>query len=521
MVVQVAHWTVFDAILESGTPYENPLQDVTVQVVFTAPSGEQHAVDAFWDGATVWRVRFCPGEEGRWHWQSACSDEADIGLHKKEGAFECVPYDGENPLYRHGPLKLSRDRRYLVCGDGTPFFWLSDTAWNGALRAHATDWARYLQMRYRQGYSAVQFVSTHWCGSPTDPFGETAYNGDENIHINPVFFQWLDDKVRAVNRHGLVAAPVLLWAFAEDDPGRALSEANAIRLARYIVARWGAYHVVWFLGGDGDYRSEAAGRWQRIGQAVFGDRHDRLVTMHPSGQTWVRAEFDNQDWFDFIGYQSGHGSADEHLNWLTNGPPATDWPQEEPVRPVINLEPNYENHPSYHEPMRFSDHEVRRTAYWSALIAPTAGVSYGHYDVWAWLEEAAPVPCYKIGEVPPWHQGLETPGVASMSVLRQFFESLPWWRLRPAPSLLAVQPGETDPRQFIAAARTADNRWAVLYTPLGGEVVVQTNILKLPLAARWVNPRNGESFRAGVIDQPEHHFLTPDSQDWLLVMSRK
>jgi hypothetical protein len=86
---------------------------------------------------------------------------------------------------------------------------------------------------------------------------------------------------------------------------------------------------------------------------------------------------------------------------------------------------------------------------------------------------------------------------------------------------LAVQPGDTDPRQFIAAARTTDSRWAVLYIPLGGEVVVRTGTLKLPLAARWFNPRSGRSFRAGVVDQPEHRFLTPDSQDWLLLMDKQ
>lgn len=46
-----------------------------------------------------------------------------------------------------------------------------------------------------------------------------------------------------VNERGLVAAPVVLWALVEDDLGCKLPEEDAIRLARYIVARYGAYQT--------------------------------------------------------------------------------------------------------------------------------------------------------------------------------------------------------------------------------------------------------------------------------------
>ena len=67
------------------------------------------------------------------------------------GDFQCVPYSGDNPLYRFGPPRMSADRRHLVhagrppegapaagastSGDGVPFFWLADTVWNGPLLA--------------------------------------------------------------------------------------------------------------------------------------------------------------------------------------------------------------------------------------------------------------------------------------------------------------------------------------------------------------------------------------------------
>ncbi|MHC5035621.1 MAG: apiosidase-like domain-containing protein, partial [Planctomycetota bacterium] len=299
-----------------------------------------------------------------------------------------MPYEGTTPLYVHGPVGLSVDRRHFAHADGTPFFWLGDTAWNGALKSRGEDWDDYLAMRRSQGFTAVQFVCTQWRAAATDHRGEKAYEVDGRLRINPAFFQRLDARVAAANEQYLVAAPVMLWAYGEEDPGRALAEEDAIRLARYMVARWGAYQVVWILGGDADYRGAHADRWKRLGRAVFGERRDRLVTLHPQGLHWVAQEFRDESWYDFIGYQSGHGDSDEDLRWLTGGPPASQWAGE-PARPVVNLEPNYEAHPAYQSGKPFTDREVRRAAYWSLLVSPTAGLTFGHNSIWAWQEEPA------------------------------------------------------------------------------------------------------------------------------------
>ncbi len=517
---EVARWGVGEAALESARDYENPFQDVAVRVEVTGPSGGRRDVDAFWDGGRAWRARFRPDEPGEWRWRSSCSEAADAGLHGREGAWRCVPYEGDNPLGRHGPPRLSADRRSFAHADGTPLFWLADTAWNGVIRSREPDWRRYLQTRREQGFTVIQFVATQWRGCTRDPLGETAYAGTERITLNPGFFQRLDPKVAAIGAAGLVAAPVMLWSIGEQDPGQALAEADAVRLARYLAARWGAYPVAWMLAGDGEYRGERAERWRRIGRAVFGDRHDNPVTMHPGGQRWVGDEFRREPWFDFIGYQSGHGSSPEHLRWLVAGPPATDW-RNDPPRPVVNLEPNYEAHPSYHIARHFTDHEVRRAAYWSLLVAPPAGVTYGHNAIWTWPEQPeVPEGHPKLGTVEPWHAGLNTPGVRSMTVLRRFFESLPrpWAQLRPAPDLLAEQPGDRDPEHFVAAALTEGGDLAVAYLPVGGAVRVRSEALPRPATARWFDPRTGAWTAAGMAGGPEgpHHFTAPGDDDWVL-----
>ncbi len=516
-ITQVAQWTMLQLDLTSSRDYADPLWDATVQTTFVSPSGRESTIEGFWDGGRQWRVRFSPDEVGTWAWQTS-EVRGDAGLSRQSGRFHCVPYEGDSPPYVHGALTVSEDRTHLQHADGTPFLWLADTAWNGVLRAEGADWNRYLATRRGQGFTAVQFVSTQWRGLVADGVGEKAYEGEDRPQVNPAFFRRLDAKVAAVNEAGLVAAPVILWAIGRGDPGHDLSEEAAARLARYIVARWGAHQVVWFLGGDGNYRGERAERWRRIGRAVFAERHDRLVTMHPGGQMWVGDEFRNEPWFDFLGYQSGHGDSEAHLRWLVQGPPASDW-RTGPRLPVINLEPNYETIRSYHSKRAFTDREVRRAAYWSLLLSPTAGVSYGHNSIWVWPgEPQVPDGHGGIGVVAPWHEGLDTPGTRSMAILAGLFTGLPWWTLRPAQELLATQPGEADPRKFIAAARGQSGDLAVVYVPDGGPVSLQTDHLKRPARMEWFDPHSGQAEPIGPLPEGPVRLEVAAGADRVLVV---
>ena len=150
----------------------------------------------------------------------------------------------------------------------------------------------------------------------------------------------------AIADHGLLASAIVVLSLYDEEPGWAWPAAQLIRFARWLRARWGAYHVAWSLGGDGDFSGERAERWKPIGAAVYSDPPEALVTMHPRGWCWVGDEFRDQPWVTFYVYQSGHSAEEPKVRWLPEGPHATDWLQR-PPRPIINVEPNYEDHPSY------------------------------------------------------------------------------------------------------------------------------------------------------------------------------
>lgn len=508
---EIPVWAVFEQELTATTDHDNPFT-AKVVVQFRGPSGREHSRLAFWDGGRTWRVRFSPEEAGTWTWKAVGGDAARLG--SPTGQFDVQPAATDNPLAQHGPIRLSEDRLFFEHADGTPWFFLSCTAWNGVLKSTPEEWEKYLSARQQQKFTAIQFVSTQWRGG-RETLEAPVFVDGENFTINPEMFQRMDERVQAINVHGMVACPVILWALNDDDPGNALSPENASALARYIVARWGAYDVMWFLAGDCRFQDDSIERWKTLGRELFGQRGDQnLVTLHPSGENWIAEKFRNERWLDFIGYQSGHGDGEKTLRWLLDGPVVDAW-KKDPPRPIINLEPNYEAHPAYQSKQEHTPQHVRRAAYWSLMVAPPAGVTYGHNTIWVWNREAGPAEGHgNLKNVGPFTDGIQADGARQMAHVRTFFESGPWTKLRPAQDLLLRQPGEDDPNRWITLASTEDRIWTVAYTPTGDAIPLRLASGK-QAKLQWFNPRTGEWSKPQSISGETVTLEPPSLDDWL------
>jgi hypothetical protein len=520
----VAKWERFELKLESSANYTNPVQQATLRAVFTAPSGKKQRVYGFWDGEKTWKVRFAPNESGTWSYQTECSDASNKDLHGKSGQLTCGNPSGKTRFAMHGPVRVAPDGRYLMHDDGTAYFYLADTAWNGALLSSDGDWDLYIKERTRQKFSAVQWVTTQWRASPAgDRNQQLAYTGNNAIVINPKFFQRLDEKADALTKAGLLNVPVLLWAIggssAKVNPGASLPEDQAIILARYMVARWGANPAVWILGGDGDYRGEKAEKWKRIGRAVFDEISHAPVTMHPGGMQWVLKEFKDEKWYDIVGYQSGHGDDDNTLRWMTEGPPTDDWTKM-PHKPFINLEAPYENHIAYQSKKPISPETMRHAIYWTLLNNPPAGITYGGHGVWGWDDGTKPPTDHPSTGTPmPWQKALTMPGAEQMRYVYDIFTTNDFWRLRPTPVFVVNNPGREKPAKYVAAARTDQKDVMLVYVPEDRTIEIKLTALPPSPNIGWVNPRNGQSSPAvAVVTTDTCQFPTPEEGDWILVM---
>ncbi len=334
----VPKYSRFDKSFSSTVAYGNPPADATLTVVFTSPQGDTTKVPGFWDGGRTWRVRFSPDLAGKWSFKTACSDAKNSGLNNVTGQFLCTAAVGKSRFELHGPLQVAPDRRHLEHEDKTPFFWLADTVWDGARRSKLADWDYYAQVRASQRFTVAQ-----WSAAPGVNFkNQTAWSGDKHIVINPAFFAQLDSKIELLERVGMVSAIVPLRDIAP--PGtnafEALPEDQAILLLRYMVARWGAYNVVWVLSCEGEGPGGKINRWKRIGREVF-DGVRTPVMLYAGGTYWALEEFRGEPWLDMFGYQSGREINDDAIQWLVAGPVSTDW-EKEPPRPIINLALPYE-----------------------------------------------------------------------------------------------------------------------------------------------------------------------------------
>jgi len=523
----------------------------TLTVAITDPNGETRTVPGFWDGGRQWQVRFRPDTAGRWRYETQAQPPIN-GLHDQRGSFTATPSpETSHRFLRHGALRVSENGRHLEHADGMPFFWMADTAWNGPIKSTAGEWSTYLADRAKKGFTGVQFVTTQWRGASTGRESQTAYRAGETLTIQPSFFQRLDQRIDAINDAGLLAIPVLLWSLGDvaTTPGK-LPEAQAIQLARYITARYGAHHTVWFLTGDASFstawrdrwkslarsilrhgvrdvawslrqtiqRPDPAEYWRRVGRAVFDEpAHSTLASTHPQARQWDVERLRSEDWYDLLAYQSGHGGDRQTLQWLCAEPPSQSGAGS-PVLPVINAEPGYEDLAAGCRGGRHTARDVRQQAYYSLLCTPPAGVSYGAHGVWSWeTEPAVPHNHPDTGLARPWHEALRLPGSTHLQHLADLFTHVPWPRLRPDPDLVTSSQ-RSDARLPMAAARSEAGDLAILYLPRGGSVYLRTNRLSSTLRRSWFDPRTGRRHES--VPLTSRTLQAPDHRDWVLVLQR-
>ncbi len=514
----VALWDRFEVRLESGREYTNPLYDIKeFYALFTAPSGRELQINGFWDGGTNWKIRSMPDEIGDWSYITVCSDNDNTGLHGITGSFTCISGESDLSIFKHGPVVSTRGSYHLQYQDGMPFFWLGCTAWNGGLKSTPKEWEHYLEQRAQFGYNVIQLVGTQWRGCDRNSHGEVAFTGSGRIELNTSFFQHFDQKMDRVNAHGHVAGLVLLWALPfgrgmELSPGYYLPDREAILLARYMVARYGAHHVCWILGGDGKYFGELEDRWKYIGQEVFKDKPQGLSTNHPFGGSWVGDLYGSEEWYDIDGYQSSHGTGQRTIDFI-NKTIAEGW-KTQPAKPMINLEPCYEE-------IRYAifEDDVRNACYWSVFATPPSGITYGADGIWPWIRKGETALNHNPNlKVSTWDKAIELPGSKQIAILGAFMRGFDWWVLYPAQELLLVQPGDMDYKNHLSVLKSIDNGTILIYFPGKQEV----NLLLPPgrdYNFSWFNPVDGKTNGTG--DQINGRILNiqnPLEKDAVLVL---
>ncbi|MEW6753402.1 MAG: DUF4038 domain-containing protein [Candidatus Latescibacterota bacterium] len=528
----VAEWTC-----TSGAPYPDPGNDVTLDVVVTAPGGQERRVPAFWAGDQTWGVRYAAPELGTHAWRTVCSDAGNPDLHDRRGTLEVLPYEGANPLHQHGRLRLASHGRHLEHADGTPFFWLGDTWWMGFTRR--LPWPEGFRElaadRVAKGFTLVQIVAGLY--PDMEPFDERGANEagfpweKDFSRLNPAYFDMVDLKVAHLVRVGLVPCIVGSWGYFLDFAGPEVLR----RHWRNLIARYGAYPVVWCAAGEalmGYYVKkappqdpEAAKRatragWTEMVRAIRAmDPFGNPVTIHPT--RFGHEQVDDATLLDVDMLQTGHSG-------YASLAPTVDSVEQalahQPRRPVVVSEVNYEGI------MESSREEVQRFAFWTTMLSGAAGHTYGANGIWQVNTREQPYGISPHGTSwgnLPWDEAYRLPGSGQLGLAKRLLERYPWWEFQP--HLEWVEPHQTREKRISVYAAGVPGKVRVLFIPAetcwaawGGNMTVKDLETGVRYRARYVDPKTGEEHDLGPVPaSAEGQFTVPKPpvfQDWLLIL---
>jgi hypothetical protein len=527
--------------LTSARERTDPFSEVELDALVRDEAGREWRLPAFWAGGRTWRFRFAAPAPGTYRFATVCTDPTDPGLHGRQGTIAATAGAETSPLWRHGPLRLSADRRHFAHADGTPFFWLADSWWFGMtsrLRFPA-EFRTLLDDRVAKGFSVIQFAIAFPCDiAPFDPRGANeaghAWTADFGA-INPAYFDLTDQRVRAILDAGLVPNLVGAWSYYLPRMGIAKMQ----RHWRYLIARYGAWPVVWTLAGEStlvyyDHKAgtpaAAAAReaqvrdWAEVARYLRQtDPFHRLLTVHPGPNSGGLRPIADPSLLDFILLQPGHSDWETlpvALDHLARARRAF------PDRPSLMGEVNFEGmHGGGSGP------KIQRLLFWSTVLSGAPGFSYGTDTTWQFNRRDDP-----FGPSPngmtwgnlPWEEGYRWAGSTHVGLGRKILASLAWWQLEPHPEWIFPAATPTDFMKPYCAG--VPGRLRVVYLPKGQAPWVAPFQLRqlepgVAYTARYVDPITGRAEPSvEVVASPAGEWplpYPPILQDWVLILEAK
>ncbi|MDJ0752226.1 MAG: glycoside hydrolase family 140 protein [Ardenticatenaceae bacterium] len=432
------------------------------------------------------------------------------------------------------PIKISENGRFLSTYQ--PFFWLADTAWELFHRLDLAETEFYLETRRRQGFNVIQAVilaELDGLHTPTAQ-GHVPLLGDDPARPNEYYFRHVDQVIDLAREKGLYMGLLPTWGDKVHSGlwgiGPAVfDEQNARTFGEFLGQRYQhENHIVWILGGDRPAEGYEP-LWSAMAEGLTtGSGYLPLMTYHPQGgnssSTWLH----EAEWLALNVFQSGHGLVDAPTWEMVTA----DYGRH-PIKPVLDGEPNYEDHPidpfsrSWQPAFgRFTDYDVRKQAY-RAVFAGACGHTYGNHAVWQfWHRHREPVNF----PLTTWDEALLSPGAEQLIHLKNLMLSRPYFSRIPdqmmLPDLLvAPSPVQREHENSLRAAhpratRCAEGTYAMVYFPLAHQTLtVDLTPLAGKVKAWWFDPRNGKSYPAGEFQPETMSFTSPISgPDWVLVL---
>jgi hypothetical protein len=422
-------------------------------------------------------------------------------------------------------LKVSPNGRYLVKPDGSPFFWMGDTAWELFHRLDREQASYYLKRRSEQGFTVVQAVAlAEFDGLHTpNAYGDLPLKFDDPTQPSEAYFKHVDYIIDKAAENNIVIAFLPTWGdkIFKSTWGKGpeiFTTENAKVYGKWLGNRYkDRKNIVWIIGGDRNPEKDMhKAIWRSLAEGIaagVGGQQNALMSFHPQPNDIGAGEYFYDDaWLDFNMFQNGHCRDTRVFDKIQASYQRT------PVKPVLDGEPLYEDHPVCFNArdLGYSNaYDVRKYAYLD-VFSGAFGHTYGCHDIWQFY---SPYREAVNGPRTCWQEAMELPGASQMKFLRRLIESRPMLDRVPDQSLIVEN--DLSAAERIQATRGKD--YAFIYTAAGNPFTVNANkISGTKLNASWYNPRNGEVKKLDAVNYKDQQQFTPPStghgQDWILIL---
>ena len=412
--------------------------------------------------------------------------------------------------------------RFFTDQRGAPLLVFGDSPWAGMVRWSPEEAERYFADREARGFNAsiVSLVGARANGGPGDDGrtfdGLLPFDGSDVTRWNEPYWQRVDEVVRSACAHGntLFLYPIDGWT-----AGTAFGDATGEDAYRYgvmVAERYARFpNIVWMTGGD-HFPHDLAGRHDSPPE------HDAKFEQVLRG---IRSTGDTRPFSIQLGYPASistdsprwapHVDFNVVYTYLPTYRAVLDAYRRDRL-PALLAEANYEGENNLPGTPVTDDVVLRRQMAW-ALTSGSPGYVYGSDD-WELL--------------PGWEGRLDTPAVAQLGRMREFFASLEWWALVPDESAEVIVDGRGEPADadtvvgimgsdHVTAARIGDE--LVAHVPTARTLTVDPARLVQPRTARWVDAADATAPPVEVTVDPFGAFPTPGrnsagGEDWLLLL---
>jgi hypothetical protein len=439
---------------------------------------------------------------------------------------QLIPWQGPSVDLSHGRLMVSGNNRFLQFEDGTPFFYLGDTGWEFFHRLNFLEAETYLENRRQKGFTVIQAVIL----AELDGLNTPNRNGDRPLidndpaRPNETYFTFVDSLIRLAASKGIFIGLLPTWGDKVDKAGWGkgpvvFTPEKAMAYGTFLGKRYRNFpNIIWINGGDRSGGTDASGKgdnfpvWDALGKSIKAADPNHLMTFHPWGEKSSSAWFHTCDWLDFNMMQTGHGQRSYTIYSMLQ----EDY-ERTPVKPCMDGEPRYEDHPINWRPDSlgwFNEMHVRQAAYWN-LFTGAHGHTYGCHPVW---QMAAPGREFVGYARHYWYEVLDLPGAWQMLNVRRLMESRPMLNRVPFQEII-LNPGD----EYSHLAATSGDGYVMVYTPLGNEIELKGDLLPArQYRVGWYDPRSGKTIDAGIaVRNSRMRFSSPSRGpgfDWILIL---